>query len=112
MWRFVTLLAIVFLVMSFINLPRKKEKAIILTSAVCDQCQIRIEHTLLGQKGIYSAELNLDSKELIVVFNPEKINLIQIKNIVSDLGYDANEIKRNPESFNNLPACCKSHESH
>ncbi len=112
MWRFITLLVIVFVAMSFINIPRKKEKIIILTSAVCDQCQTRIESSLLGQKGIYSAELNLDTKALTVVFNPDKISASEIRSFVSNLGYDADDIKRNQAAFDNLPACCKLHESH
>jgi cation transport ATPase len=112
MWRFIILLVIVFMAMSFVNMPRKKEKILIHTSAICDQCQVRIETGLLGQKGIYSAELNLSNQELTVVFNPDKINADQIRNYISNLGYDADEVKRNQSSFDNLPACCKSHEAH
>lgn len=112
MWRFITLLVIVFVAMSFVNIPRKKEKIIIHTSAVCDQCQTRIETHLLGVKGIYSAELNLETKELTVVFNPDKINAADIRLILSNLGYDADDVKKNQVAFENLPQCCKSHESH
>jgi len=112
MWRFITLLVIVFVAMSFVNIPRKKEKVVIHTSAVCDQCQTRIETALLGLKGIYSAELDLGTKALTVQFNPDKLNAEQIRQFVSNLGYDADELKKNQAAFDALPACCKSHDSH
>jgi cation transport ATPase len=112
MWRFITLLVIVFMAMSFINVPRKKEKIVIHTSAVCDQCQTRIESALLGQRGIYAAILDLATKDLTVTYNPDKINPEQLRTFISNLGYDADNVPRNMAAFDHLPTCCKSHESH
>jgi hypothetical protein len=44
---------------------------------------------------------------LEVKFNSEKISLEQIKNVIVDLGYDADELKANVKAIENLPLCCK-----
>lgn len=82
-------------------------KATIQTSAECGSCKTRLEETLNYTKGVKFAELNMTDKTLNVQFNPKKISLKEIKKIISETGYDADEVKANPKSVNELPACCK-----
>ncbi len=84
-----------------------KEKVVIQTSAQCGSCQQRIENGLKIIDGIKSVDLNLDNKKLIVVFNPKLISIEQIKNSISSIGYDADEVKANGDAYNNLPKCCQ-----
>lgn len=77
------------------------------TSAECGSCKDRIEEKLNYTKGIQFAELDVLSKELTVKFNSKKISLVQIKKELSELGYDADEVKANPKSVKELPACCQ-----
>lgn len=77
------------------------------TSAECGSCKDRIEEKLNYTKGIQFAELDVLSKELTVKFNSKKISLDQIKKELSELGYDADEVKANPKSVKELPACCQ-----
>jgi copper chaperone CopZ len=88
------------------NAP-KMETIVIQTSAECNECKERIEGKLNYVKGVKFAELDVDSKKLTVKFKPATITLAEIKKIVSDLGYDADEVKANPEEYAKLPACCK-----
>ena len=37
----------------------------------------------------------------------KKTNKKSIEKIVSELGYQANNLKANPDSYADLPACCK-----
>ena len=92
---------------TFAATVKGKEKAIIITSAQCDECKERIEATLNKLDGIKSIDLNLDNKKLTVVFDPAKVTLDQIRTAVSNTGYDADDVKANDEAYNNLPKCCQ-----
>ncbi|MBI2257459.1 MAG: heavy-metal-associated domain-containing protein [Flavobacteriia bacterium] len=85
----------------------KKQTAIIKTSAECDMCKERIESKLNYTKGVSFAELDFKSKELTVKFKTDKITLEEIKKILSELGYDADDVKANPEAAKLLPTCCQ-----
>jgi mercuric ion binding protein len=80
----------------------------ILTSSVCGQCKDRIEDQLNYTKGVVFAELNVDTKFVTVKFKTNKISLEDVKKVITDLGYDADDSKRNPEAFQELPLCCQS----
>lgn len=83
------------------------QEAKIQTSAECGTCKQRLEEVLNYTKGVKFAELNISDKTLNVHFNPKKITLEEIKKIISETGYDADEVKANPKSVEELPTCCK-----
>jgi len=93
-----------------VNAQEKKSKletVIIQTSAECGDCKDRIEEMLNYTKGVKFSELDLETKKVTVKFSPKKISLSQIKTKLSELGYDADEVKSNPESVKKLPLCCQ-----
>lgn len=79
----------------------------ILTSAECENCKERIEAMLNYTKGVKFAELEVATKKLVVKFNLDKITLPEIKQKLSELGYDADEIKANESAQKKLPLCCQ-----
>ena len=85
----------------------KLETVIIQTSAECGDCEDRIEEMLNYTKGIKFSELDLETKKLTVKYATKKISLAEIKTKLSELGYDADEVKSNPESVKKLPLCCQ-----
>lgn len=99
-----------FLTFSFLSFSQKKPKfqtVKIQTSAECDDCKERIEGVFNYMKGIKFAELDVPSKILTVKFSPSKIDVKSIKEKVSELGYDADEVKANPIALKKLPLCCQ-----
>lgn len=84
-----------------------KKTISIQTNAECGQCKDRIEGDLNYRKGIIYSELNLENKVLEVKFNSKKITEQEIKQIISEIGYDADEVKANKKSQSELPACCQ-----
>ena len=44
---------------------------------------------------------------LNTVIKSSKISLTEIKKKISDLGYDADEVKANQDGISKLPDCCK-----
>jgi copper chaperone CopZ len=83
------------------------EKIEIQTSAECNSCKKRIEEKLNYTKGVRFAELDVPSKVLTVSFSSKKITANDIKKIISDIGYDADDLKANKTAYEALPECCK-----
>lgn len=84
-----------------------KETAVIQTSAQCGECKEKIETALLEINGVSSAKLDMKTKKVTVVYNPDKVTLDQIKSAISKTGYDADDVKADATAYQNLPACCK-----
>jgi copper chaperone CopZ len=96
-------------VLSFNLLGQKSEKQLITiqTTAECNECKERIENKLNYTKGISFSELDVPTKVCTVKFSPDKISKEEILKMISDLGYDADDVKANPTAYEALPTCCK-----
>lgn len=80
---------------------------VIHTSAECDECKDRLETKLNYTKGVQFAELNVPTRDLTVKYNEKKISLDQLKKDISELGYDADDLKADDKAQKALPACCQ-----
>jgi copper chaperone CopZ len=99
-----------FIFIGTIGFSQKAEKSktiIIQTSAECGDCKERIEGKLNYTAGIKFAELDLESKKLTVKFTTSKISEAVIKQIINEIGYDADDQKAPKEAFQKLPLCCQ-----
>jgi mercuric ion binding protein len=93
---------------SFVSTPAKKTEVVnILTSAVCESCKARIEKALKSTDGVIEANLNLDNKKIKVKFYSDKITADQIRTVIANTGYDADNVKHTEAAFNSLPHCCQ-----
>jgi copper chaperone CopZ len=101
----ILLLSIALFFTTFINAQTKT--SVIQTSAECGSCKIRIEDKLNYTKGIKFSELNLKDKKVTVKYSTKKISLDQIKKVISETGYDADNVKAISSSVDKLPVCCK-----
>ena len=101
------LVVVIALVFGFNSFSQETGEAKIQTSAECGSCKTRIENKLNYTKGIKFAELDLTTKVVEVKYSPKRITLAQIKTILSETGYDADEVKAVPAAVEKLPACCK-----
>lgn len=81
------------------------------TSAECGMCKDRIEKEVSLMKGVKKANLDLDTKILTVEYNPKKTNPDKIRTVISNLGYDADNVKANNRASKNLPHCCTKPDS-
>jgi len=84
-----------------------KDTLVIKTSAQCELCKERIEKNLVYEPGIISANLDLETKDVSVVFKSHKINKEKIKEVISNAGYDADDLKADEKAYNKLPLCCQ-----
>lgn len=72
---------------------------------VCEQCKHRIE-SALKIKGIRSADWNIDTKILSVVYDQSKISPDKIHNKIIAVGHDTYLKKANDAVYYSLPKCC------
>lgn len=92
---------------------KKIEKAVIKTVLHCDHCKQcetcskTFNTELYNIKGLKTFELNETDMTITVYYNPKKTNLETIKNKISALGYDADDIKADAVAYENLDNCCK-----
>ena len=101
------LLTIFALLLTFSSFGQSTITDTLTTSAECGLCKERIEGKLNYTKGIKFAELDYESRELIVKYSSKHISLDKIKQLLSDLGYDADEVKADPMAQKALPLCCQ-----
>ena len=101
--------AIVFAITSALFAQEKKstEEIKIKTSALCEMCKARIEKALAYQKGVKKAVLDLETKEVAVVYKPEKTNPEKLRKAIAKTGYDADSVHAEKSAYDNLPNCCK-----
>ena len=77
------------------------------TSAQCGTCKKKLERDMSFEKGIKKVSLDLDTKELMVVFHPSKTDPSLLRKAVTAIGYDADSLAAQPEAYERLPSCCK-----
>ena len=109
---------IIFLILTLSSLTvsaqkSKNEKAVIQTTINCDHCKVcetcgqNFQDNLYKVKGLKMFELDEKAMTLTVYYNGKKTSLEEIKIAITKLGYDADELKADPASYEKLDGCCK-----
>lgn len=92
---------------------KKSEKVTIKTNIYCDHCKQcptcgkNLQSGLLKIKGVKMYELDDKEMTLTVYYNGQKTNDTEIRKAISNMGYDADDIKADPIAYENLDGCCK-----
>lgn len=73
----------------------------------CDMCKKKIESYLKRYDGVMTVNVNYKRKETTVKYATDRTNEEVLKAAIANAGYDANEVKANPEAYKALPKCCK-----
>lgn len=86
------------------SLAQKPVKAVISVPGAQDEpCKIRIENYLSREYGIVSAIVNYHRRTVTVKYLPDRTNIENVKTAIANCGYDADDVKANPESYSRLP---------
>ncbi|MFN0047707.1 MAG: heavy-metal-associated domain-containing protein [Cytophagales bacterium] len=72
----------------------------------CEMCKKRIE-TSLKKPGITSANWNVDTKIVTLVYNSHSIALEDIHKAIAAAGYDTEKEKASDKAYSKLPECCQ-----
>ena len=107
-------LTLLFFTSNTASAQRANQKAIIKTFLHCDHCKecetcgLKFKTEMLKIKGLKMYELDDKAMTFTVYYNAKKTTLQTIKEGISKLGYDADEVKADPKAYENLDGCCKA----
>ena len=92
---------------------KKVEKAVIQTAIYCDHCKVcetcgkHFQSNIYNIDGVQMYELDEKAMTITVYYNTKKTDLHRIRKAISELGYDADDIKADPAAYEKLDGCCK-----
>lgn len=98
--------------LSTMTMAQAKKKALetitIKTPSVqCDMCKDRIERYMTKEEGVTKTVVDYKRKLTKVTFWTDRTNAENIKTAIANVGYDADDVTANEESYGKLPSCCK-----
>ncbi len=65
----------------------KKKAKIKISGMNCASCALNVEKSLNNLKGVEEAQVNLNTEEADVNYDPDKLNLRELENAVKKAGY-------------------------
>lgn len=93
-----------------INAWAQKETVKILTSAPCVDmlcCKEKIEEEMQFTRGVTAVELEIETGILTVSFKKKKTDIDKLRQVISSIGYNADDVKGNKKAHDKLPSCCQ-----
>lgn len=85
----------------------KNAKASLEVDGVCGMCKERIEKAAVKAKGVKSANWNVETHELKLIYNEARTDLATIQQSIADSGHDTEAIKAKDEVYKEIDPCCK-----
>lgn len=84
------------------------QKAVIHTPGViADACKTSIENFLVHEYGVSSVRADFRRHTVTVVWYTERTNIENIKTALANMGYDADDVKADPDAYKRLSPACK-----
>lgn len=77
------------------------------TSAQCEECKERLEKAFAYEKGVKKSNLDVETAVFTIEYSPKKTSPEKLKEAVTKVGYDADELPANEKAYEKLPTCCK-----
>ena len=75
-------------------------------SGNCGMCQRTIEKAAMIS-GVSSAEWDMDSGKMNVVYDPLETDILKIHEAIAASGYDTDKVKAKTSTYDGLPGCCQ-----
>ncbi|MBC8032895.1 MAG: cation transporter [Chitinophagaceae bacterium] len=73
----------------------------------CEMCKKKIEDFMAREEGVTKTVVDYKRKTTKVTYWTDRTTVENIKTGIANVGYDADDVIANPESFDKLPGCCK-----
>lgn len=87
---------------------QKPAKVVISIPGAQDEaCKTRIENYLKREYGVTSSNVNYRRNTVTIQYLTDRTNAENLKTALANLGYDADDVKANPESYKRLPKTCQ-----
>ena len=72
----------------------------------CEMCKMRIEKAALSLKGVKYANWSIPESQLTLIYNPNRIDLLDVHDSVALSGHDTSLKEAPNDIYNELPLCC------
>ena len=83
-------------------------KAIIITPGMLtEDCKAKIEQSLFKQYGILSYKADLKKKTVTVAWLTDRTDIEQIKTMIANVGFDADDVTADESAYKKLSPACK-----
>src|ERR1700742_3476133 len=73
----------------------------------CEKCKTRIENYMSHEDGIVKVNVDYKKKTTTVTYLTDRTNVENIKALIANVGYDADDVTAEPDAYKRLPTCCK-----
>jgi copper chaperone CopZ len=94
-----------------ISQAQVKKKLVTVTiqtpSVQCEMCKKKIENFMAREEGVAKTVVDYKRKTTKVSYWTDRTNIENVKTAIANVGYDADDVTANPESYKALPDCCK-----
>ncbi|MGO3812304.1 heavy-metal-associated domain-containing protein [Mesonia sp.] len=102
------LLSIAMILMTTVIFAQNRNaKASFEVDGVCTMCKERIEKASIKTKGVKSANWDVNTHQLDLIYNEKKTNLNAIKGSVLEAGHDLANTQATDEAYASIHDCCK-----
>ena len=110
---FLSFFALTMIATSGLAQQKVMQKAVINTPGVqCQACKTRIENRLVHEYGVSSVRADYRRHTVTVVWYTDRTNIENIKTALANMGYDADDVTRDPGAYSRLPITCQHMTQH
>ena len=81
------------------------------TNGVCQKCADKFKENVPYFKGVKSYTYDMKTAKLTINYDAKRTNPDQLRQEVSKLGYNADNVKADPAARAKLPACCRTEKT-
>lgn len=106
---FVALCAMVFTL--FAQQQVKTQIVTIQTNGTCEQCKKIMMENIPQWPGVKECSYDMKSAKVTITFDAKNTNVDKLREGIRHLGYDADNVKADPEARAKLPKCCTAPKS-
>lgn len=83
------------------------QNATFIVSGNCEMCKDRIEEAAKSVKGVSTADWDVKSKKITLVYNIALTSFNAIQKAIAKAGHDTGKFKADDKVYRSLPNCCK-----
>ena len=76
-------------------------------NGVCGMCEKRIESALINSPGVKFADWDIETLQVMVVYNSKKLSEQKLHEIVAGVGHDTQKVRAKDEDYAKVNGCCK-----
>lgn len=104
-----TIMSLLLFCVTSIAQQKTSGKALISTPGMyTEECKAKIEKSLFKQYGIVAYKADLKKKNVAVTWLTDRTDIEQIKTMIANVGFDADDVAAEGSAFKKLSPACKT----